>query len=92
MAFQHSNPGNEAISNPQWTDAFKGILRVGGGWGNVRSVIRKLAFPRSFRERKGGGETGCTMPDLQILKSRAGRVLTFPRLQPADRGYCKYHP
>lgn len=37
MAFRNSQPGNEAIGGAsQLTDSFRHILRVGGGYGNVR--------------------------------------------------------
>lgn len=39
MAFRNTSPGNEVINNSGFGDTLKTLLRVGGGWGTVRSVI-----------------------------------------------------
>jgi hypothetical protein len=35
MAFRNETPRDEILSGTSVTDAFKGIFRVNGGWGNV---------------------------------------------------------
>lgn len=36
MAFRNETPRDEVFSGHSITDAFKGIFRMGGGWGEYR--------------------------------------------------------
>lgn len=45
MSFRDTNPGHDAVANSNFTDAFRNILRVGGGWGNVRSAVPPPSIP-----------------------------------------------